>query len=53
MRDREEPRHGLPRGGPATPSRGPRGPPAGSAEANADAGTARPIGQQGDRSSKP
>ena len=28
MRDREEPRHGLPRGEPATLSRGPRGPPA-------------------------
>jgi hypothetical protein len=27
MTDREEPRHGLPRGGPVTLCRGPRGPP--------------------------
>jgi hypothetical protein len=47
MTYREEPRHGRPRGGLATASHGPRGPP-GPAVASADAGTARPAGQQGD-----
>jgi hypothetical protein len=48
MTDREESRHGRPRGGLATASRGPRGPPGPSAEASTDAGAARPAGQQGD-----
>ena len=52
MGDREEPRHGLPRG-PATPSRGPRGPPAIQRRRVRLPEPPAPIGQQGDRSSKP
>lgn len=48
MGDRVAPRYGLPRGGPATPSHRPRGPPGQLAEASADAGNRLPRRQQGD-----
>jgi hypothetical protein len=51
MRDREEPRHGLPHGEPATLSRGPRGPPAIQRRRVRLPEPPAPIGQQGDRCS--
>ena len=48
MRDRDEPRHGLPRGGPAALSRGPRGPPAIQWRRLRLPEPPAPIGQRGD-----